>query len=278
VRCTGIALSAALGDGDDTATVTGALAVLLDGGAGDDTLSGGGAPDTIDGGPGADLLAGGAGADRLFGDGIALVVGGGDDRLVGGPGPRRATGDGGRDTADYTGTANATVVLDGRANDGGPGEGDNASAEVVVGAATATPSTAPPAVPPPAPRPLPPAAALAAPPPVPLPGPETRTPRREVAAIARGVRVPARIARATLRRRGVRAVVTCRPGCRVTLRLTPAGASRPVLARRSAAVGPGTATLALRPRRGARIPRGGRLAVRATFAAGAAIVRRISVR
>jgi hypothetical protein len=63
----------------------------------------------------------------------------------------------------------------------------------------------------------------------------------------------------------------------VTLRLTPAGASRPLLARRTASAGPGTTTVVLRPRRGARIPRAGRLAVRATFAAGAAIVRRIAV-
>src|SRR5215210_2637039 len=80
VRCTGSTLSAALGDGDDTATVTGALPAHLDGGAGDDTLTGGDAADTIEGGPGADLLSGGAGADRLYGDGAALVVGGGDDR------------------------------------------------------------------------------------------------------------------------------------------------------------------------------------------------------
>jgi hypothetical protein len=67
-------------------------------------------------------------------------------------------------------------------------------------------------------------------------------------------------------------------GIPTVLRLTPAGTSRPVLVRRTAAVGPGTATVLLRPRRGARIPRGGRPAVPARSAAGAAIVRRISVR
>jgi hypothetical protein len=278
VRCTGTTLSAALADGDDTATVTGTLPAHLDGGADDDTLTGGAGADTVDGGPGADLLGGGAGADRLYGDGVALIAGGGDDRLVDGPGPDTLTGDGGRDTADYTGTANATFVVDGRANDGAPGEGDNVGTEVVVGAAA--PATPPPVVPPPPPTRLPAAAALAPPVPTPLPTPATPAPApgRAVGATARGVRVPARVSRATLRARGVRVTVTCRPACRVTLRLTPAGASRPVLARRTAAVGPGTATVVLRIARGARTPRAGRLAVRATFPAGAAIVRRIALR
>ena len=84
VRCGGTALSAALGAGDDIATVVGALAARLDGGAGADTLTGGDANDTVDGGAGADVLAGGAGADVISGDGPALVVAGGDDRLNGG--------------------------------------------------------------------------------------------------------------------------------------------------------------------------------------------------
>jgi Ca2+-binding RTX toxin-like protein len=88
VRCAGSAVSAALDNGDDTATVTGALPVHLDGGAGADRLTGGSASDTLEGGPGADVLSGGAGEDRLAGDGPALAVaGGGDDRLIGGRAP-----------------------------------------------------------------------------------------------------------------------------------------------------------------------------------------------
>jgi hypothetical protein len=87
---------------------------------------------------------------------------------------------------------------------------------------------------------------------------------------------PAAITRATLRRRGVRVVVTCRPACRVALRLTPAARRRPVLVSRSVAAGPGTTTVVLRPR--ATLPRTGGLAVRATFARGGVTVRRIALR
>jgi Ca2+-binding RTX toxin-like protein len=267
VRCTGTALSAALGDRDDTATVTGALPSHLDGGAGADTLTGGASGDTIDGGAGADVLAGGAGADTLSGDGPALVAAGGDDRLAGGPGPDALTGDGGRDTVDYTATPAAIVTFDGRANDGAPGEGDNADAEVAAGPSVPTPAPAPA----PAPVVAPAAAALAVPAPSPLPG-------VGVAAVVRGVRAPARVARATVRRRGVRVVLTCRPACRVRLRLTPAARSRPVYVTRSVAAGPGTTAAVLRPRRGAALPRTGGLAVRAAFAGGGAVVRRIALR
>jgi hypothetical protein len=112
---------------------------------------------------------------------------------------------------------------------------------------------------------------LTAPAPAPLPG-------AGVAAVTRGVRAPTRIARATLRGRGVRVAVTCRPACRVRLRLTPAARTRPVLVNRSVAAGPGTTTVVLRPSRSATLPRTGGLAVRATFAGGGALVRRIALR
>lgn len=277
VRCAATALSAALGDGADSATVTGALPAHLDGGADADTLTGGSGGDTIEGGPGADALAGGAGDDRLSGDGPALVAGGGDDRLAGGPGADVLTGDGGRDIADYTATPGANVTFDGRADDGAPGEGDNADAEAVARAA-GDPGPTPTPTPLPAPAPAPtfasapvPVAPLAAPAPAPLPG-------ARVAAIARGLRTPARITAATLRRRGLRVAVTCRPACRVRLDLTPAGRRRPVLVSRAAGAGPGTTTIVLRPRRGTRLPRAGGLALRATFAGGGAIARRVALR
>jgi RTX calcium-binding nonapeptide repeat (4 copies) len=283
VRCAGSAVSTALGDGDDTATVTGALPAHLDGGAGADRLTGGSGSDTLDGGAGADVLSGGAGDDRLSGDGPALVVAGGDDRLVGGPGADAMTGDGGRDTVDYSAAPGAAATFDGRPDDGVPGEGDNADAEVVLAAGTG-PATPPPApvtspAPPPAPSPPPPPAAvpLGAPPLARLPA-ATPVPPAAAAPVC-GVRVAARVTAATLRRRGVRVAVTCTPACRVRLALTPATASRPVYVTRSVAAGPGTTTVALRPRAAARLPRGRRLAVRARFATGgAAIARRIAVR
>jgi hemolysin type calcium-binding protein len=268
-RCGGTALSAALADGDDTATVAGALPAHLDGGAGADTLAGGAAGDTLDGGAGADALAGEAGADMLNGDGPALVLAGGDDRLAGGPGADRLTGDGGRDTVDYATTAGATVTFDGRANDGAPGEGDNADAEVALVPAAPTPAPGP------SPAPVAPTARVPAPLTVPNPAP---LPGAGVAALTRGVRAPARMTRATLRTRGVRVAVTCRPACRVRLTLTPGARTRPVYVTRSVAAGPGTTTVVLRPRRGAALPRTGGLAVRARFAGGGATVRRIALR
>jgi hypothetical protein len=269
--CAGTALSAALGDGADSTTVTGALPAHLDGGEGADTLTGGTAGDAIEGGPGADVLAGGAGADRISGDGPALVVGGGDDVLAGGPGADVLTGDGGRDTVDYTATPGASVSFDGRANDGAAGEGDNADAEVVA-RAPGDPGPAPA----PAPQPAAAPAGLAAPTPLVVPSP-VPLPGSAVAAVARGLRAPARITAATLRRRGIRVAVTCRPACRVRLDLTPADRRRPVLVRRAITAGPGTTSAVLRPRRTARVPRAG-VAVRAAFAGGGAITRRVVVR
>jgi Ca2+-binding RTX toxin-like protein len=60
-------VDASLGDGDDEATVLGALQVKLDGEDGNDTLNGGDADDRLDGGDGDDRLAGGPGVDGYEG-------------------------------------------------------------------------------------------------------------------------------------------------------------------------------------------------------------------
>src|SRR4051794_7436914 len=69
VTCSGIeAARLDLRDGDDGASVTGTLPVIMLGGAGNDDLTGGDGPDLIASGAGtSDVLAGGGGADRLDG-------------------------------------------------------------------------------------------------------------------------------------------------------------------------------------------------------------------
>ncbi len=100
--------------------------VLL-GGNGDDHLYGGSGRDELRGGDGDDLLRGEDGADRAYGGpgadyfratqgSAAGVVGDGPDFYSGGPGP---------DIAEYyLRTTGVRVSLDGAANDGAPGEGD----------------------------------------------------------------------------------------------------------------------------------------------------------
>jgi Ca2+-binding RTX toxin-like protein len=140
--------------------------IVVDGGAGNDTLIGGDAGETLDGGPGADrltgrggndVLDGGDGNDTLGGDSDSQydeTTNGGDDVLRGGPGDDRLTGDApaqnavvGRDVLDggpgtdtvyddwyrFDGQAGdedppPAVSLDGQANDGRPGEGDDVTA------------------------------------------------------------------------------------------------------------------------------------------------------
>ncbi len=108
-------------DGEDQAQ-------LLDGGAGNDTIDGDEGDDVVRGGPGDDTIEGGGGRDTVEG-------GDGDDRLLpdGFADPATDTVDGGAgfDTvADYVQPAKSanppvTISLDGVANDGRPGEGDN---------------------------------------------------------------------------------------------------------------------------------------------------------
>ncbi|WP_138974314.1 calcium-binding protein [Patulibacter medicamentivorans] len=102
---------------------------LLDGGEGDDQLEGDDQPGTLTGGPGNDVLNGYGGADLLDG-------GGGDDQLAGGTGADQVVGGGGRDTVSYDDALQGvSVSLNGLADDGTPGEGDNIAGdtEVVIG-------------------------------------------------------------------------------------------------------------------------------------------------
>jgi len=110
---------------------------LLDGGEGDDVVLGGGGADevlggagddVVDGGPGDDVLDGGPGADRVFGGegddatpsfdfGVGVAPDGAPDLWEGGPGTDEiAMGSADGPALD--------VTLDGRADDGLPGEGD----------------------------------------------------------------------------------------------------------------------------------------------------------
>jgi Ca2+-binding RTX toxin-like protein len=117
-----------LGDGDDFATTSVAGRTQVYGGAGNDRLEGGegasdlfgeAGDDVLEGGDGDDLLDGGAGADLLSGGANAIEFLELDIALY----ARR--------------TAGVRVSLDGVANDGEPGEGDNVlpDVEVVVGGA-----------------------------------------------------------------------------------------------------------------------------------------------
>jgi hypothetical protein len=128
-----------LGDGDDTGEVRNApeganLSVLIDGGPGNDTLSTN--RGTVVGGPGNDtmtgeMLLGGPGDDRLAGTDT-------DNVLDGGPGADLLKGMGGIDRTTYADrTGGVHVTIDGRADDGTPGEGDDVETEDVNGGAGA---------------------------------------------------------------------------------------------------------------------------------------------
>jgi Ca2+-binding RTX toxin-like protein len=155
------------GDLDDQISNTLVSSVFLDGGPGNDTISstngvgltervmtGGPGNDVIDGGASTDTLLGGAGTDTLSGNGSAdrLDGGPGTDRLFGGEGSDEArtsdtVSDGadvfdggpgiGSDLMSYAArTVPVTVTLDGVANDGSAGEGDNLiDVEAVLGGA-----------------------------------------------------------------------------------------------------------------------------------------------
>ncbi len=129
------------GDGNDRIDVGNAMTggdVLQ----GDSVLRGGPGDDELDGGAGDDVLDGGPGADRLYGDNGADTLRGGDgddtlkgdyygasatvsaDVLDGGPGVDTIGEDWYRVGVDPPDAA-PTVTLDGQANDGRPGEGDD---------------------------------------------------------------------------------------------------------------------------------------------------------
>ena len=106
----------------------------LVGGAGDETLVGNGGNDTIYGLEGNDLLIGGAGDDRFVAtrfSGLGQPGGGAVGAIPGPDGADVFVGGDGVDTVDYGGrTGGVTVSLDGRANDGEAGEGDQVSADI----------------------------------------------------------------------------------------------------------------------------------------------------
>lgn len=134
VNLDGKANDGAAGEGDNvraTEVVVGTDAAdVLVGGAGADRLVGLGGDDRLEGLGGADVLAGGAGNDTVLGgagnDVIEESDGSGADVLDGGSGT---------DTVTYLGrSAGVNVSLDGVANDGAAGEGDNVKGmEAVIG-------------------------------------------------------------------------------------------------------------------------------------------------
>jgi Ca2+-binding RTX toxin-like protein len=136
-RCDPCIANMYLGDGNDTGEVRNAparptLSVLIDGGDGNDQLSAN--RGTVVGGPGNDALTGeflygGPGDDRLAGTDA-------DNVLDGGPGADLMKGMGGTDRATYADrTEGVRVTIDGRSDDGAPGEGDDVETEDVDGGA-----------------------------------------------------------------------------------------------------------------------------------------------
>ncbi len=143
-----------LGDGNDGFSVVDLDDVLLlpveiDGGSGDDNVGGGIANDVLRGGPGADLVTGFNGDDQLFGGDGDDRLGGrkGNDHLDGGAGNDNLVdsliaedsyegadtylgGPGNDDLSYYLRFDPIRVTLDGVANDGGAGEGDNVGADI----------------------------------------------------------------------------------------------------------------------------------------------------
>lgn len=111
------------------------IRTVLDGGGGNDNVSGGSLADTVLGGggndridslAGDDILDGGPGNDvlleRRYSGSLTGQGGHGADRLIGGPGTDRFS---------YTErTDPITVTLDGLANDGEAGEGDNVGSDI----------------------------------------------------------------------------------------------------------------------------------------------------
>jgi Ca2+-binding RTX toxin-like protein len=133
---------------------------IVEGGAGRDRVDGGAGDDTVRGQLDDDVVLGGAGEDRLDVEVAAdpnrlpeLATASGADQLDGGPGddllwggaeadlpdaPDVLSGGDGFDTMDYSGRrTRVRVSLDGRADDGAPGESDTALSDLerIVGGA-----------------------------------------------------------------------------------------------------------------------------------------------
>jgi Ca2+-binding RTX toxin-like protein len=119
------------GDAGDDRLVGGSGPADLHGGDGNDTLLGGSGgarmlgeagSDRLFGGPGNDTEDGGDGTDALGGDPDGFDTDGGADILNGGPGT---------DSVDYyEWGGGVSVSLDGAADDGSPGEGDNVGSDI----------------------------------------------------------------------------------------------------------------------------------------------------
>jgi Ca2+-binding RTX toxin-like protein len=93
---------------------------LIEGHGGNDDIDGGDGNDVVDGGEGDDEVRGGAGDDEMWGDHYKDP---GADLLDGGPGTDTTEEWG--IPSDLTSQPRTSVTLDGAANDGRPGEGDN---------------------------------------------------------------------------------------------------------------------------------------------------------
>jgi Ca2+-binding RTX toxin-like protein len=136
------------GPGDDRVAGGSGDDPNVDGEEGSDVVIGGPGDDTVLGGPGPDSVDGGDGADEVDVPATDVVVndrellgpdtldgGAGDDRIgterVGPFQPDVVGGGAGVDSVAYAERVDSlTITLDGRANDGQPGEGDNVLANV----------------------------------------------------------------------------------------------------------------------------------------------------
>jgi hypothetical protein len=116
-----------LSSGDDVldgSQVASSIPLTVTAGDGDDTITGGAGADSLDGGADGDTINGNGGNDALAG-------GDGDDTLNGGAGADTVSGGDGIDRAFVSsGGAAVSVSLDGVANDGAPGEGDNIQPDI----------------------------------------------------------------------------------------------------------------------------------------------------
>lgn len=133
-----VSLDGSTGDGEagESDNVTSDVEDVTSG-FGNDSLTGSDTRNVLDGGPGSDSLTGLGGDDVLMdsgGDSAAdrLDGGAGDDLMAAGAGPDLYVGGDGEDGVnDYAGRAFAvSVTLDGVADDGASGEGDNVGADV----------------------------------------------------------------------------------------------------------------------------------------------------
>lgn len=149
--CTGGAFNVTSGAGQDTvgADTGSAMDITASLGAGDDTFAGGDGNDVVHGGDGHDYLIRSAGNDQHFGEGGSddIMGGPGNDVEDGGPGDDRIGYSAGISNDDDQGAdtlrggdgtdklllnahaGGMAITLDGLANDGAPGEGDNVASD-----------------------------------------------------------------------------------------------------------------------------------------------------